>query len=292
MHVEEHTITLGDSPVFYRTAGPDTGQPGGGTTRADDGAEIAGGRPTAPSTPIVYVHGVPTSSDDWLPFLERTGGIAPDLIGFGRTGKGAHLSYTPESLADFLGKFLAELDVQQFTLVLHGWGAAAGVLLAAQDPDRIDRLVLISPVPILENVRWPWWARAWRTRMVGEMIMGFTSRIVLTRGLRSGSATPVAWPAQRLAQVWEQFDQGTQRAILRLARSIDDEEVRTFAEALRSVDVPGLVMWGERDPWWGPEVADAYAALLPLAKVARIPDAGHWPWLDDPSVVDRVAAFV
>lgn len=267
-------ITLGGTPVFYRTAGPETGQRG------------------APHIPIVYVHGVPTSSDDWLTFLERTGGIAPDLIGFGRTGKGGHLSYTPESLADFLGNLLAELNIDELKLVLHGWGAAAGVLLAAQNPDRIDRLFLINSVPILDNVRWPWWARAWRTRMAGELTMGFTSRMVLTHGLRRGSATPAAWPAQRVGRVWEQFDQGTQRAILRLARSIDDAEVRTFAGALRSLDVPSLIVWGERDPWWGPEVAEAYADLLPLAKVARIPDAGHWPWLDDPSVVDLVSAFV
>jgi pimeloyl-ACP methyl ester carboxylesterase len=274
LHVVEHTITLEDSPVFYRTAEPpDVG-------------------PKAQGIPTVYVHGAPTSSDDWPPFLERTGGIAPDLVGFGRTGKGAHLDYSPEGLADFLARFLAELDVGRLKLVLHGWGAAAGVLLAAHDPDRVERLVLINPVSILEDVPWPWWARAWRVRLVGELAMGFTSRMVLTRALRRGSVSPAAWPAERVGQVWDQFDQGTQRAILRLTRSIDDEQVRTIAQALRSLDLPSLVVRGQRDPWWRPAVADAYAALLPRARVARIADAGHWPWLDDPSVVDLVAAFL
>ena len=39
----------------------------------------------APTTdggpPVVYVHGVPTNSDDWVPFLEKTGGLALDLRG-------------------------------------------------------------------------------------------------------------------------------------------------------------------------------------------------------------------
>jgi pimeloyl-ACP methyl ester carboxylesterase len=270
LHVEEHTITLGDGPVFFRTAGPEVAR--------------------SSETPVVYVHGAPTSSDDWTPFLERTGGIAPDLIGFGRSSKGAHLDYSPEGLAEFLDRFLAELTVGRLKLVLHGWGAAAGVLLAARDPDRVDRLVLINPVPILEGVRWPWWARVWRTRALGELAMGFTNRAVLTRGLRRGSASPAAWPAERARGVWEQFDQGTQRAILRLTRYIDDEQVRVMARALRTLDVPSVVVWGERDPWWGPEVAEAYAALLPLAKVARVPEGGHWPWLDDPSVVGLVSA--
>ena len=33
--------------------------------------------------PVLYVHGVPESGDMWDPFLARTGGVAPDLPGFG-----------------------------------------------------------------------------------------------------------------------------------------------------------------------------------------------------------------
>ena len=68
MRVDEHTFHLDDSPVYYRSA-------------------------EAPGVPKVYLHGIPTSSDDWLEFLGRTGGLAPDLIGFGRSGKGGHLDY-------------------------------------------------------------------------------------------------------------------------------------------------------------------------------------------------------
>ncbi|HZU61123.1 MAG TPA: alpha/beta hydrolase [Solirubrobacteraceae bacterium] len=273
MHVAEHTITLGDAPVFFRTATPEAAQP-------------------SDEAPVVFVHGAPTSSDDWTAFLDRLGGIAPDLIGFGRTSKAANLDYSPEGLAEFLDGFLTELKVDQLKLVLHGWGAAAGVLLAAQDPSRVDRLVLINPLPLLEGARWPWWVRVWRRRGVGELAMGFISRMVLARGLRRGSASPDAWSPQRIGQVWEQFDQGTQRAILRLTRSIDDERVQRMAEALRSLDLPSLVVWGERDPWWGPEVAETYSSLLPRARLVRLPGAGHWPWLDDPSVVDLVASFL
>jgi pimeloyl-ACP methyl ester carboxylesterase len=59
VRVDEHTINLDESPVFYRSA-------------------------EAPDVPVLYLHGIPTSSDDWIEFLARTGGIAPDLIGFGR----------------------------------------------------------------------------------------------------------------------------------------------------------------------------------------------------------------
>lgn len=56
--------------------------------------------------------------------------------------------------------------------------------------------------------------------------------------------------------------------------------------------VDALVLWGEQDPWYPPAVADEYAAGLPGATVERIAGAGHWPWLDRPEVVDRVASLL
>src|SRR6202012_3157104 len=100
-------------------------------------------------------------------------------------------------------------------------------------------------------------------------LMGSINRWLLARILRHGSASPDAWPDRRVDAVWDQFDQGTQRAILRLVRS-------AAAPPKTSGRVPALIVWGERDPWYPPALADAYAAHLPEARVARFPDAGHW----------------
>jgi pimeloyl-ACP methyl ester carboxylesterase len=56
--------------------------------------------------------------------------------------------------------------------------------------------------------------------------------------------------------------------------------------------MPTMLVWGERDPWWDEAVLDAYAARLPGARIERIPGAGHWPWLDDPAVVELTAGFL
>src|SRR5205807_1250710 len=81
-------------------------------------------------------------SDDWCELLERTGGIAPDLIGFGRSSKAANLDYTLDGLATFLERVLDELGLERITLVGHDWGAAVGLVFAQRHPDAIDRLVL------------------------------------------------------------------------------------------------------------------------------------------------------
>jgi pimeloyl-ACP methyl ester carboxylesterase len=43
---------------------------------------------------IVYLHGVPHSGEMWQPFIARTGGVAPDLPGFGSSAKPASGDYT------------------------------------------------------------------------------------------------------------------------------------------------------------------------------------------------------
>jgi pimeloyl-ACP methyl ester carboxylesterase len=50
---------------------------------------------------------------------------------------------------------------------------------------------------------------------------------------------------------------------------------------------------GDEDPYIPPRFADDYArALGGEAAVDHVPEAGHWPWYDDPGVVERVAAFL
>jgi pimeloyl-ACP methyl ester carboxylesterase len=276
LSVDEHTIDLAGSPAFYRTAS------------APDGAA------SAPGAPALYVHGVPTSSDDWVPFLERSGGIAPDLIGFGRSGKGGNLDYSIEGLTDFVELLLAELAVDRVKLVVHDWGATAGLTFAQRHPERVERLVLVNAVPLFaaEGVRWHLLARLWLRPGIGELTMGAISRRILARTLRSGSARPDAWPDARLDAIWEQFDQGTQRAILRLYRSADSERLAAAGAGLDAVHAPALVLWGDADPWLPAALGDAYAQQLAQARVDHVAGAGHWPWLDRPEVVDRVVSFL
>jgi len=53
-----------------------------------------------------------------------------------------------------------------------------------------------------------------------------------------------------------------------------------------------LVLWGDRDPYLPARFGEAFARALPGAAFEPVEGAGHWPWIDDPHVLDRVAEFV
>jgi pimeloyl-ACP methyl ester carboxylesterase len=90
----------------------------------------------------------------------------------------------------------------------------------------------------------------------------------------------------------QRFDQGTQRAVLRLYRSAPEDALARAGAQLGRVTCPALVLWGERDPYIPPAFAHAYAAALPDATAQVVAGAGHWPWVQNPEIVQTVAGFL
>ncbi|HWD10732.1 MAG TPA: alpha/beta hydrolase [Solirubrobacteraceae bacterium] len=266
--VSEHTGEIDGLPVFWRSA-----------PAAGDGA-----------VPL-YLHGVPSNSDDWLAFLARGGGVAPDLPGFGRSGKPGFLSYTIAEYDRFIERFLDELGIERVALLVHDWGAV-GLAFAQRHPERIARLAVVNAVPLLPGYRWHRIARIWRTPGLGELAMGTTNRFTLRLTSRESNATPGPMPDAFLDSVLDHFDQGTQRAILRLYRSSPPELLARSGEQLGRLRMPALVAWGLQDPYIPARFARDYAEALGSAELLELEDAGHWPWLDRPDLEARLVDFL
>jgi pimeloyl-ACP methyl ester carboxylesterase len=249
--------------------------------------------PPAGVTPTLYVHGVPTSSADWLPFLARTGGVAVDLPGFGESAKPADFDYSIAGYDRFLEAFLDEAELDRFSLVVHDWGAAA-LATAQRLHGRLERLVLLGGcVPLLEGYEWHRLARIWRRPLAGELFMGFSTRWALKRLTKEATTVSGGLPQEMLDEIWRHFDHGTQRAILKLYRSAPPATLAAAGRELGSIASPALVLWPDADPYIDASFGGAYAAALggPV-KQETIAGAGHWPWVDRPETIDRVAAFL
>jgi pimeloyl-ACP methyl ester carboxylesterase len=93
--------------------------------------------------------------------------------------------------------------------------------------------------------------------------------------------------------VYERFDHGTQRAILKLYRASPPERLAAAGERLGEVKAPALVLWGAADEYIPAKFAHEYADRLGGAARVEIADgAGHWPWIDRPELVDAVTGFM
>jgi pimeloyl-ACP methyl ester carboxylesterase len=235
----------------------------------------------AGEAPILCLHGVPTASFDWLPLLERAGGVAPDLPGFGRSAKPAEFDYSIRGYDRWLEAFTAHTGLERFSLVVHDWGVV-GLALAQRFPERIDKLVMFSCVPLLPGFTWHRLARAWRTPLVGELTMGFSTRRMFRRSL----------PPAVADRAWDAFDHGTQRAILKLYRASPTEELARSGARLDELRCPALILWPTRDPYIPAEFGSRFAEALGGEAELELVDTGHWSWHERPELVERAARFL
>jgi pimeloyl-ACP methyl ester carboxylesterase len=245
--------------------------------------------------PAVFVHGNPTHSFDWVPFLERMDGpaLAYDLPCFGRSERPSRRRFDPTMYcyADFCEQFLHAMGVEEYSLVVHDWGAV-GLMAALRHPERLRRLVVINSVPLLPGYRWHWVARIWRRRLVGELANAVSTEASARLQLRQARAGFKPMPDEFIAEFWPLWDRATRKAVLRLYRSADPDELAAAGMHLDQVTCPALVAWGSKDPYIPARFGRAYAGRLPDAELIEVSSAGHWPWMDAPALTDRVVRFL
>jgi haloalkane dehalogenase len=106
--------------------------------------------------PIIFLHGNPESSYIWRNVIPHVTGLgrvlAPDLIGFGRSGKSTSQSYRFTDHVRYLDAWFEALNLtRNVTLVVHDWGSALGFHRAARFPDQIQAIVHMESIAMVRN---------------------------------------------------------------------------------------------------------------------------------------------
>jgi len=260
-----------------------------------DGVETFFRRIEGEGPPAVFMHGNPTHSEDWLPILEQMRGpaLAFDLPGFGRSERPSpeQFDYTVDAFAGFVERMLAWMGVDEYSLVVHDWGPVA-LVAALRDPDRVQRLVVINAVPLLPDYRWHRLARMWRRRGLGELVNKTWNRPALNLALRESRGDWSRHSPEFVDLIWDHLDSGTLDAVLRLYRSAPESKLEELGSELGTLSCLSLVVWGMKDRYLPARFGRAYADALPNSELIELPESGHWPWRDEPSVIPRIVRFL
>jgi pimeloyl-ACP methyl ester carboxylesterase len=261
---------------------------------AIDGVQVFYRRVPGDGTPTVYCHGNPSHGEDWIPFMERGGpSVAIDMPGWGRSDRPdpSRFDYSMNGLSAFVERCLEELGVERRKLVVHDWGALM-LIGAERRPELVERLVAIDVVPFTPGFRWHWIAQIWRRRPLGEFANATTTRASTALTLRQAKGDRGAMPPEFVDSVWDHWDRGTSRALLRLYRHADPDRLVAAGKDLGRIECPALVLWGDRDRYLPARFGEDLAAALGDAVFESSRGAGHWPWIDDPAIIDRVIGFL
>jgi pimeloyl-ACP methyl ester carboxylesterase/2-polyprenyl-6-methoxyphenol hydroxylase-like FAD-dependent oxidoreductase len=243
------------------------------------------------SEAVVFVHGVPGAGADFEPLVAAAGqlgrAVAWDAPGFGRAGEPERFEQSADGHGRFIGRALDALGIERAHLVLHDFGGPWGLAWAMAHPERLASTTLIC-TGVLPDYRWHRTARIWRTPVVGEAMMATLTRAAFRANLRRAGPRPL--PRPFVDRMFEDLDRGTRDAILRLYRSVDD--LATVADemtaALRPLDGPALVIWGEDDPYIPARLAERQREAFPDAEVHVLDESGHWPFVDQADSVEEL----
>jgi haloalkane dehalogenase len=135
-------------------------------------------------TPIVFLHGNPTSSYLWRNVLRRIGGpgrlLAPDLIGMGESGK-PPLEYRFTDHTRYLEAWFGALGLDRVILVGHDWGGALAFDWATRHPDRVLGVAFMET--IIKPMSWDEFPEGGRDRFQKLRTPGVGEHLVLDRNI-------------------------------------------------------------------------------------------------------------
>lgn len=207
-------------------------------------------REAGSGSPIVFLHGNPTSSFVWrnvLPVVASEGRcLAPDLIGMGDSGK-PEIAYRFEDHARYLDAWFEAQGLRDVVLVGYDWGGILALDWARRHPDRVRGVVVFET--FLQPMHWSEYPpqgvelfRALRTPGVGEKMV-LEENAFLAKSLANGVKTGLSEEA-RAAYYAPYPTPASRRPTLQWPRElpIDDEPA----------DVTGLVVkngeWLQKTP--------------------------------------------
>ena len=238
--------------------------------------------------PVMLLHGIPSSSYLWRdaigPLAQHFDVVAPDLLGYGDSDKRVDSDLSVAAQERYIIALMESLAIQRAHLVGHDIGGGIAQLIAADEPARVGKLVLIDsvvdtnwPIPDIARLHDPFWDQ----RMVtADLRQGFGE------GLEAGIVTPGRVTSDLLDEWVRPFaDQAGRRAYLRAARSLNNKDLTSRSNDIRQIGVPTLIIWGANDKFLDRNWADKLHQKIPGSVVQVIEPGGHFLPIDRPDAL-------
>ncbi|OWS70995.1 alpha/beta fold hydrolase [Polynucleobacter campilacus] len=240
--------------------------------------------PSKNAIPIVFLHGFGASLQTWETWAQALSEdyrvISVDLPGFGLTGEDPSGIYTDQRSVEVLEAFLKELKIPKVVLVGNSMGGKFAWQFAAHYPNQVAKLVLISPdgyaSPGIEYGKKP------DVPAIADLYRYFFSKTFLAMNLKPAYADPNTLNDALVNRYYDlMLAPGVRGAILgRMQQTVLQDPV----PSLSSIQVPTLLIWGEKDAFIPISNSNDYLKVMPNAKRVSLPNIGHLPQEEQPSI--------
>jgi pimeloyl-ACP methyl ester carboxylesterase len=229
--------------------------------------------------PLLYLHGTfGRREEELIALLARSHRVlAPSHPGYGGTTGAEQLADLHDLIYYYLD-LLDDLALRDLALVGHGLGGMFAAELAAVQPERLSRLVLIAPLGLWNPAR---------------PVLDFFSADPeqLAAALYHDPSSPAARataavPADDAGYV--EYTLERSKAMATAAQYLWPIPNRGLSKRLHRLRLPTLIVWGASDGLCPPEYGQQFQAAIPGAQLAIVPEAGHMLTLERPAELARL----
>lgn len=257
--------------------------------------EDTGAAPDASATPLVILHGFPTSCHDFVPCIDLLRGsrrvLTFDFWGFGLSDKPERFSYSLHEQTDLALAVVRDAGISRAHIWAHDMGTSVATELCARRERgllcgfELESVTLMNGSVHVELARLTMGQKLLRSPL-GPLFVRLSNRASFQRQMKAIFGQPVSQAT--LDEMWMLLELND--GVLRLPSTIRYVSERylywdRWIGALRRLALPALVAWGERDPVAVMPIARTLASEIPGAKLVTWPDLGHYPQVEAPARV-------
>jgi pimeloyl-ACP methyl ester carboxylesterase len=236
---------------------------------------------------VVLLHGFP---DFWYSWRHQLGPlaeagfrvVAPDMRGYNLSSKPRGVAaYDMSLLAQDVRDLIQERGEPRAHLAGHDWGGSVAWATAGLHPEVVERLAILNvphPRVFIEHLKDPrQLARSWY--MAFFQLPWLPEQLGRRMFLRDFPPEERARYAEALAQP------GALTAMLNYYRALRRDTPRSAKRRIRTVHAPTRVIWGRRDRYLTPALAEPQRADVPNLERVIWLDTGHWVQHEAPEEV-------
>jgi len=257
---------------------------------------------------IMFLHGFPEFWYEWknqLAEFERNyQAVAPDMRGYNLSSKPVEVEqYRMKYLVEDIRALAEHLGHKKFILVAHDWGGGVAWPFAMRHPEYLEKLIIINavhPATFIRELRdntaqqkASQYILVYRTDEAEDILAGNNYAILVDNLLEDGIRQGYFTEEDKKAYIKAWSQPGALTGGLNYYRAAhlgsftgESDVSLSVDPSLFMVNVPTLVIWGEKDKWLLTGNLEGLEKYVPDLAIKRIPDGSHWVIHEKPGLVN------
>jgi epoxide hydrolase 4 len=251
---------------------------------------------------VVLLHGFPEFWYGWREQIEPLAAagfrvVAPDTRGYNLSSHPKDVAaYDVGLLATDIRDLIRERGAETAMVAGHDWGGSIAWTLAMNHPEVVDRLAILNaahPRKLSQGLHHPdqlrrsWYFFFFALPDLPEAVVHANHWHFFRHFLHDANPPYTPEEMDRYVEAWSQ--PGAATGMINYYRSSVRQNQKKAEAALRPIKAPTLVIWGGRDGYLGPDLAEPDRDDVPnLDRVERLPDASHWVHHDEAKRVTQL----